>query len=445
MPVLPQGQSAGGSIADLLGGVDRPQLNAFVANSQARNGLVSAQTQDAMVKASQTQEQMQAWENIKQDLIKNGAPESEATLTRDALVAANNHDPVTAMKTLALAKLGYGSPASQVQGQQMDQGKIAGLEAAPPNFVTPTAMATANANPNGAAPPIGQTPEAAAQTNEYNALAGLNAHKNTTPQDFRNPAVFGTLTPDGQAALTKAISEGRLDPTRVNARNAPILAQTELQAPGTNFNRMHADAALQSNATFQQRAMSVDMLPGLLSHTTALGKKLNGGSGYSDIKTVGQMQQFMNGQLNDPDYTEYMTARNDTLLRLASVMRGVGMSDQAHTAEVQAMSPTLAPYALDAWLKGQMSVVQPLLDRQNRITHLGEAGQGTQPLTPSGPGGSPAPAAPQSLGDTLPTPQGAPPAAPTDVPSFPDEASARAALGPGVHRVKIGGVTGTLH
>jgi len=92
------------------------------------------------------------------------------------------------------------------------------------------------------------------------------------------------------------------------------------------------------------------------------------------------MQQFMNGQTNDPDYTEYMTARNDTLLRLAGVMRGVGMSDQAHTAEVQAMAPTLAPYALDAWLKGQMSVVTPLLERQNRITHLGEPGGGTAPM-----------------------------------------------------------------
>jgi hypothetical protein len=61
-------------------------------------------------------------------------------------------------------------------------------------------------------------------------------------------------------------------------------------------------------------------------------------------------------------------------------MRGVGMSDQAHTAEVQAMAPTLSPAALDAWFKGQMSVVKPLLERQNRITHLGETGQGTAPL-----------------------------------------------------------------
>lgn len=216
---------------------------------------------------------------------------------------------------------------------------------------------------------------------------------------------MGQTSPEGQAALSKAISEGRLDPTRVNSRTAPILAQIELNTPGTNYNRLHADASLQSNATFQQRAMSVDMMPGLLQHVTSLGKKLNGGSGYNDIRSVGAMQQWANGELNDPDYTEYMTARNDTLLRLASVMRGVGMSDQAHTAEVQAMAPTLAPYALDAWMKGQMSVVQPLLDRQNRITHLGEKGQGTQSLgTPSTAAPS---AAPAPLGSTVPTMGGA--------------------------------------
>ena len=58
------GQSSGVSagpgsnpILDILSGTNRPQLNAFVANSQARNGLVSAQTQEAMIKAAQAQEE----------------------------------------------------------------------------------------------------------------------------------------------------------------------------------------------------------------------------------------------------------------------------------------------------------------------------------------------------------------------------------------------------
>lgn len=376
-------------LADLLSGaagapVNRQGLNAFVANSQAMNGLRSAQTEDALIQASQAQEKMAAHDRIKTSLMDAGAPESEASLARDFLVGSNNNDPVTALKALSLAKLGYGNPASQTAGQQMDQGKVAEPVAVPNTYTT---------LPGAYQPNIHQTPAGVAETGLKTAQGNLAQAQADDPTLFHPKSGFGALTPDQSNSLQKAVNEGRLDPTRINSRTAPILAQMESAAPGqVNFNRLHADAALQANPTFQQKAMSVDMLPGLLSHVTSLGKKLNGGAGYNDIKAVGQMQQFMNGQLNDPDYTEYMTARNDTLLRLAGVMRGVGMSDQAHTAEVQAMAPTLAPYALDAWLKGQMSVVTPLLERQNRITHLGEKGGGTQPM--NAPPAATSPAAP---------------------------------------------------
>ena len=433
-------------LGDLFANVNRPQLNAFVANSQARNGLLSAQTQDAMIKAAQAQEEQGAREKIFDDFVANGAKPSEAMLARDIGVGAlGNAETMT--KVIGQLKTAYGAtPAEQVQGQELTEGKIAGPVQTPPNYQMPPGSPLANV-------PVQQSPEALAQTANFQALAGLNTHKNMSPQDFRNAPIFGTLSDQGKDALTQAVAEGRLDPTRVNARTAPILAQIEMNAPGTNFNRLHADAALQANATFQQRAMSVDMLPGLLQHVTQLGKQLNDGAGYSDLKTVGQMQQFLNGQLNDPAYTEYMTARNDTLLRLASVMRGVGMSDQAHRAEVEAMAPTLAPFALDAWLKGQMSVVKPLLDRQNRITHLGEPGQGTPTLgsAPTG-GAAAAPAAgPAPLGSAPPGAggYGAPPvggaaASAPAVGSYPNEAAALAAGHKVGDHVIINGVSGTL-
>src|SRR5882724_5265996 len=296
-------------------GIDRAGLNNFIATSQARNGLVSAQTQDAMIKAQQGQEQLEAYQKIHDNLRAMGAPESEAALGTSFIVAANNHDPKTALQALGGAKLGYGNAQSQLAGQQMAQEKVNGPVTVPENFMMPPGSPLAST-------PVQQSPEGVAHTAELNALAVLNAHKNSDPAAFRQPQL-GATSPEGQAALAKAVAEGRLDPTRLNSRTAPIMAQMELTNPGTNFNRLHADAALQSNATFQQKAMSVDMLPGLLSHVTTLGKKLNNGTGYSDLRTVGHIQQWMNGELNDPDYTEYMTARNDTLLRLAGVMRGV--------------------------------------------------------------------------------------------------------------------------
>jgi hypothetical protein len=380
--------------------INRPQLNSFVANSQAINGLRSAQTEDALLKAQEMQEQAGAkgqLEDSLQKLFPNEPSKAHAAAifmlggfgdAKSALAALNEGQQNQFRSTLGDPNQ-LGSPA-QTAAQQGVTGQLVKPESIPNNY----AIA-----PGAPQPVVQQSPQGQAQTALIHAEA-------TNPQAFHpGGSAMAALTPQEQQAITTAVSEGRLDPTRVNSRNAKIFAQTELGAPGTNYNRIHADASLQSNATFQQRAMSVDMLPGLLQNMTQLGKKLNGGSGYNDLKSVGQMQQWMNGQTNDPDYTEYMTVRNDALLRLASVMRGVGMSDQAHTAEIEASAPTLAPYALDAWLKGQMSVVQPLLDRQNKITHLGEKGQGTAPLG-STPAAAPSAPAPTPLGQQLPTPSG---------------------------------------
>lgn len=386
--------------------INRPQLNSYIANSQAVNGLRSAQTEDALMKAQELSEQSTARSQLEDSMNQLFGPnEGSKAHAATMMMLSGFGDAKTAMQALNEVQKNQntatlsdpnqlGSPA-QTAASQGATGKLAPLENVPANY----AVAPGAPQPN-----VQQSPQGAAQT-------ALTTNMATNPQLFHpgGGGALAGLTPEEQTAVTTAISDGRLDPTRVNSRNAKIIAQTELGAPGTNYNRLHADASLQSNSTFQQRAMSVDMLPGLLSNMTTLGKKLNGGSGYNDVKTVGQMQQWMNGQSNDPDYTEYMGVRNDALLRLASVMRGVGMSDQAHTAEIEANAPTLAPYALDAWAKGQMSVITPLLERQNRITHLGEAGQGTPKLGAAP--ATPATPAPAPLGSTVPTGQGpAPPA-----------------------------------
>ena len=442
MPVLPEGQSAGQALGDLFGGVNRPQLNAFVATSQARNGLVSAQTQDAMIKASQAQEEMEARGRLKQNMILKGAPESDAQLATDALIGAHDGSAVNALKVLNMVDLKYGNPDQQVRASQSEEGKLVTPPTVSGNYLPVPGSTGAFAGGT-----VQQTPGEVAKTGLENANAGLITHRDIAPGDFRNPSVFGVVSPEGQAALTKAAAERRIDPTRLNSRTAPIVAQMLLADPALDMNRIHADATLQANATFQQRAMSVDMLPGVLNHLTMLGKKLNGGAGYSDLRTVGKMQQFMNGELNDPDYAEFMPVRNDALLRLATVMRGVGMSDQAHTAEIEAMAPTLAPYALDAWAKGQMSVITPMLERQNRITHMGEPGQGT-PKLGAAPAATaaPAPAGPAPLGSTLPDVGGPPTAAgpPAGIPSYANENAALAAGHKKGDRVQIGGVTGTL-
>jgi cell division septation protein DedD len=182
---------------------------------------------------------------------------------------------------------------------------------------------------------------------------------------------------------------------KVTSRNAGILAQAEINNPGgtIDFNRLHADANLQANPNFQQRGMVVDALPQMIQRMVDSGKKLS----YPDLQVAGEAKKWMLGQSNDPDLAEYMAQRNDTLMNLASVMRGVGMSDQAHSAEIEAAAPTLSPRALEGWARGQMSAVMPRYAAMHRISDSHAA---------PAPGATPTPAA------ATPTPAAAPPTAP---------------------------------
>ena len=181
------------ALGDLLSGaagapVNRSGLNAFVANSQARNGLLSAQTQDAMVKASQAQEQMAAHDKIKDDLMASGAPESEATLGRDFWVGSNNNDPVTALKALSMAKLGYGSPTSQTAGQQMYEGKLAAPVATPATSQMPPGSGLAGV-------PVQQTAAGAAATADTQSQTALRMAQATHPEQFHS-AGAQSLSPE---------------------------------------------------------------------------------------------------------------------------------------------------------------------------------------------------------------------------------------------------------
>jgi hypothetical protein len=209
------------------------------------------------------------------------------------------------------------------------------------------------------------TPVGQALIGQREAAGNLSNEHAAHPEKFRFNG--GTGDPDIDEALSKAVAEGRLDPSRLNSRTATIFGKLALGNPTLNFNRMIADAALQKNPTFQQRAMTMESLPEVMTTMTSLGRKV----GFSDVRTIGKMQAWMKGELNDPDMQEYMTVRNDALMTIANVMRGVGMSDQAHRAEIEVASPSMSPQALDAWMSGQMASLQPRLSRVKHVTDLG--------------------------------------------------------------------------
>jgi len=362
--------------------VNRPGLNAFIDQSQARNGLVSEQTEQAMLNAQKTRDQMDAASHVEDAMTDiTGDPKFGRLAGLHARMnpTGNWEDLIKSANAARLSNPDNLTTPVGTASQAGFQGKLPEPVSVPNTYTTLPGAAQPNVQmtPQGQA----QLADTQSQTAQRNAIAKLDTAHLTGGGFAPRGLGAANLDPAHMNALQQAVADGRLDPTRINGRNASIYAEMEMRDPGNiNYNRMHADAALQANPTFQQRAITLDTLPVTLQHMTELGKKI----GYSDNRTVGKMQQFMNGEFNDPDYAEYMAVRNDALMTLAGTMRGQGMSDQAHRAEIEAAAPTMSPMALDGYLKGQMAVLEPRLNAIHRATNLGQGAKptgnlGTQP------------------------------------------------------------------
>jgi hypothetical protein len=219
--------------------------------------------------------------------------------------------------------------------------------------------------------------EKAAELQSKERIAKMNA------QSRKEYGVAG-LTPEQNAALygeNGAVTTGKLDPYKINSRTARIYADAYIANPNTNMNALGSNASLMRNQSFMLKSFNLEALPDIMNSMVDAGKKI----GFSDNRTIGKMQGWVKGEFNDPDYTEYMVQRNDALMNIASVMRGVGMSDQAHRAEMEVSSPTMSPAALDAWLRGQMKNLQPRLNQFRSVTGGSQVNSIGKPSTESSP------------------------------------------------------------
>lgn len=195
----------------------------------------------------------------------------------------------------------------------------------------------------------------------------LEAQRNADLREYRQSGGsahggYANLSPEENDALTAGIAAGRIDASRVNSRTAKLLAGIALKDPEINMVNSAGHAAMVRNASLQRTINVAEALPTVLENVREAGKKLK----YSDVAFVGKLQGFMKGQLNDPEFVDYMTQRNDALLSIANVMRGVGMSDKATEMEEQASHPTMSPRAMDAWVNAQQKSLAPRLEQYRR-------------------------------------------------------------------------------
>jgi hypothetical protein len=340
----------------LFGGVNRPQLNAFVAGSQAKNGLVSAQTQDALIKAQQEIEKQDALHHIRTSLVGMGAPESDADLATDFIVGSNNNDPVTAMKALSMAKLGYSNPQGQVAGQQMYEGKVAPPVSVPNDYIMPPGSGLSGA-------PVQQSPQGAAQTAQTQAVTGLDVARAEEEHAKAKNALspVGGLSPasvDEAARVTMADptkmttyagfgASGQTNKNQINNRRAELLNQAGMTPDDMIRQRAITKANVGSTAQAAKQAETLDAFMPLMKANSQriqqLLDNIDATGGTPDEPIVNGFSRLLGRQLGDSDlaelhslFTSYQ-AEVARLLAAGPSMNGV-ISDHARS-EVQGMAP----------------------------------------------------------------------------------------------------------
>lgn len=174
------------------------------------------------------------------------------------------------------------------------------------------------------------------------------------------------ITQEDVERVAQQVAQGGAVPGQIPKRGTAylkIMSRALEINPKLDMRTADADYSLAKNPSFRQRAITAEALPEVMENMVEAGKRVN----FSDVRFIGNVQRWMKGQFNDPDFTEYMALRNDGLMEIASVMRMNGVTDKATELEAEAANPTMSPKALDAWLKAQTTALEARLRIQRPI------------------------------------------------------------------------------
>ena len=448
---MPNSQQLGDFFAAAGGSpVNRPALNAFVANSQARNGLLSEQTQEAMVKASQAQEEQAAYARIPQELMdmNPGMKQSEAVLARDFMV--RSMDSETALKSIARLKLMYGNPQEQVQGHQGFSGALATPPTVPANYLAVPGTPGTPGAPAYAGATVQQTPNEQAVTSNLQAEAELHKNQAEHPELFHQGIGQGHLDPVMAAEAAEFIRQNpglagnfrsllaNGGPDVIHAFLHPSGAPTTplngiSPAPGVSLKEqagIRSDfanglGARQTTAlnTMVQHSQLFDAVADQLgngdfapsNYVNVLWQRLFGSPAPSNLKTAGAflgreaVRATVNSGAGTGEERELQvdaTSSPDALHGAAATLRSLA-AGQFHSLDLRAQ-------------RGGVDIAQLLGPEAQAVF-------GRHPVVPMAPLGAP--------GDNN---------SHAGLPSYPDEESARAAGHKDGERVIIGGQAGTL-
>jgi hypothetical protein len=355
-------QPLGDALAGAFGHpVNRPQLNAYVANSQAINGLRSAQTEEAFGNASKAQQEIAARSALKGSLTSMiGDPNKADAISNILIGQMGNAQQAGAFlndvqQNQNRAKLGdvslLGSP-EQTAAQQAIQGKVAEPVALPNNFTT---LAGAPA------PNMQQSPQGVAQTAQTKALTAediaraeeAHARAKTAsspvagldPDTVNDGAMVVMADPTKMSQYAGFGQSGQNNKNAINNRIAHVLTSAGMTPEDMIRQRAISKANVGSAAQAAKQAETLDAFTPLVrSNGDRITQLLDQiGDDGANMPIVAGLQRSLGRNLGDDDLAElhsvFTTYQNEIarLLAAGPSMNGV-ISDKAR-GEIQNMAP----------------------------------------------------------------------------------------------------------
>lgn len=296
------------SLFDMLAGaagapVNRPALDAYVAQGQAMAGLRTARTEEALIRAQQAVEQMKARDDLEQTLGQMLAPSEAAAATR--IMQAGFGDAKVALEALLsgrelinrniLSDPTQLGTAAQTAAQQGIKGEVATPIEVKPEFAT---------LPGAFQPNVQQTPGGAAATAKDVAQGNLYQAEASNPALFHPRGGIVAMLPEQQTKLQQLMQAGVIGPSQLYSfsRN-PSLVDAAYGAfqndPTAIAGLAEAKRNLMTNLTSGQMGRNLTSLNTAVAHMSLVPQTiqaLNNG----DVTLLNRLFNGLNAQMGSP-------------------------------------------------------------------------------------------------------------------------------------------------
>jgi hypothetical protein len=420
---MPNSQALGDILSGAAGApVNRPQLNAFVANSQAINSLRSAQTDEAMLNAQRAQDEQVAAGQLEDAFAQSGARPADAHLMA---VAARMHagsavNAMDMMKAYNSARLGdpslLGTP-DQTAAQQALSGKVAEPVNLPNNFTT--LPGAAPVNPQQSTQGAAQTKQTLALTGEDVAGAELkhaqakavtnNANTTLNPQTLDMAARTVMADPTKMGSFAGYGQAGQANKNAINNRIAQMLNDSGMSPDDMIRQRAYGKASTAGATGAAKQIQVLDSFMPLVKNNgdrimTLLDQLDASGGGGIDEPIVNGMERMLGRKLGSDDLAELHSVFGTYQMEIARMlasgpsMNGV-ISDHAR-GDVQGMAPESMSTSQARRVISRVDT-ELQLRRHGAQGSLDEAAAAQLPvISQHQPGNTPAPANTQGTQDT---------------------------------------------